>query len=68
MKYLPSLVGNAFFLAYYGAFLIPQVFLGIRYKTWGFLIGMISGLTLEVIGYVARIQMRQDEGEDKFLQ
>lgn len=60
-----NLGGNAFYLASYAALLPPQVYLGFRYRTWGFLFGMFSGLLLEVIGYTARVQMHF--GQEKFL-
>jgi hypothetical protein len=60
MNYYPSLGGNAFFAAVFGVLLLVQLVLGIRYKTWGFLIGMSGGLILEVLGYVARILMRDN--------
>jgi hypothetical protein len=38
--------------------LLPfQVFFGIRYRTWGFLGCLIGGLILEILGYVARVQL-----------
>ncbi|MCJ1337027.1 hypothetical protein MMC09_002306 [Bachmanniomyces sp. S44760] len=55
--YLPSLAGNALFVAMFAIILFAQVGLGIRYKTWGFLGGMFGGLLLEVIGYAARIEL-----------
>lgn len=33
-----------------------QLFLGIRYRTWGFLAGIICRLALEVTGYVEQVQ------------
>lgn len=60
-----SLEGNAFFIAAFAVLLPPQIYFGIRHKTWGFLFGMFSGLLLEVIGYIARVQMHF--GERKFL-
>jgi hypothetical protein len=61
----PSLGGNVFFLACHAALLPIQIFFGIRYKTWGYLFSMFSGLLLEVIGYVARVQWHF--GENTFL-
>ncbi|PYI11623.1 RTA1-domain-containing protein [Aspergillus sclerotiicarbonarius CBS 121057] len=55
--YVPSLAGNAFYLAVFAALLIAQVGLGIRYRTWGYLIGLFGGLVLEIIGYAGRLQM-----------
>ena len=58
--YLPTLAGNAFFAAVFGLCLLVQIFLGIRYKTWGFLVGMVGGITLEVVGYVGRIMLHNN--------
>ena len=55
--YLPSLGGNVFYVILFSLLLVVQCFLGLRYRTWGFLIGMSGGLSLEVIGYIARVQM-----------
>jgi hypothetical protein len=32
----------------------------IRYRTWGYLAGMFGGLALEIVGYVARVQLHFD--------
>lgn len=61
----PSLGGNVFYLCCHAFLLLPQVFLGVRYKTWGFLFGMFSGHVLEIIGYTARVRMHY--GEQSFL-
>ena len=53
--YIPSYGGNMFFAVIFGVLILPQLFLGIRYKTWGFMVGMCIGLALEVIGYASRI-------------
>jgi len=53
--YRPSLGGNAFFAAIFGVFLVLNIFLGIRHKTWGYLAAMFFGLAGEIIGYIARI-------------
>ncbi|KAH7305205.1 RTA1 like protein-domain-containing protein [Stachybotrys elegans] len=62
MSELYTLEGNAFFVAAYGALLLPQIFLGVRCKTWGFLFGMFAGLVLEIIAYVGRIQLHYGNG------
>lgn len=56
-SYLPNLAGNALYLAIFSFLILPQVYLGIRHKTWGYLTAMLGGLILEVLGYVARVQM-----------
>lgn len=68
LTYLPSLPGNAFFAACFSIFLIAQIYLGIRYKTWGFMAAMALGLTGELIGYVGRIMMHNNPfSQDNFL-
>lgn len=55
VDYLPTLAGNAVYAAVFGLLLIMQLGLGIKYKTWGFMVGMICGLALEVVGYTGRL-------------
>ncbi|KAJ5138295.1 uncharacterized protein N7515_003143 [Penicillium bovifimosum] len=55
--YVPSLAGNAIFVAIFALLLVAQIVLGIRYRTWAYLAGLFGGLVLEVIGYAGRIQM-----------
>lgn len=57
LDYVPSLAGNALYLTIFGLIIIAQIGLGYFYKTWGFAAGMFFGLVLEIIGYIARIQM-----------
>ncbi len=60
VNYLPSLGGNALYASLFGTFIIAQVYLGIKHRTWGFMIAMFFGLLGEVIGYVARIMMNSN--------
>lgn len=60
VDYLPTLAGNALYAAAFGLLLIAQLGLGIKYKTWGFMVGMICGLLLEVVGYAGRIMLHND--------
>lgn len=55
--YVPSLPGNAFYLALFAVLLVAQLGVGIRYRTWGYLAGLVGGLVLEIIGYAGRLQM-----------
>ena len=57
LGYAPDLGGNAFFIGLFGLLLLLQTGLGIRYKTWGFLVGMFGGLTLETLGYIGRVKL-----------
>lgn len=57
LTYDPSLAGNVFFAALFGLLISIQIILGIYYRTWAYAIGMIGGFTLELCGYIGRIQM-----------
>jgi hypothetical protein len=59
-QYIPSLAGNALYLAIFSVILAAQVLFGVRSRAWGFLGGMFGGLVLEIIGYVGRIQMHSN--------
>ncbi|OQU96178.1 hypothetical protein CLAIMM_02292 [Cladophialophora immunda] len=61
LRYIPSLAGNAFYLAVFCLACLAQIFLGVRYRTWGFMFGMLGGIGLEIMGYVARIQLHYDD-------
>ncbi|KAI4211624.1 MAG: hypothetical protein LQ351_005665 [Letrouitia transgressa] len=68
IDYVPSLPGNIIFLAIFAIVLIIQVPFGIRYRTWSFLAGIIGGQVLEILGYVARVQMHDNPFKsDPFL-
>jgi hypothetical protein len=57
VNYDPSLVANAIYVAVFGAVLVAQCYQAYYFKAWTYSISMILGLSGEVIGYVARIQM-----------
>jgi hypothetical protein len=61
IQYIPSLPGNAFYAAVFGLLLICQTFLGVKYRTWGFLGSMIGGIVLEIIGYIGRILLHNND-------
>ncbi|ERF75848.1 hypothetical protein EPUS_01214 [Endocarpon pusillum Z07020] len=68
IEYIPTLPGNALYVSLFALCLLVQLYFGIRYRTWGFLAGMIGGLVLEILGYVARIQIHFNPfREDPFL-
>lgn len=67
MSYYPSLAGNALLAAVFGICLLVQLFLGIRNKTWGYLSCMSGGLILEVLGYAARVVMRDNMFSDTWF-
>jgi hypothetical protein len=57
VHYVPTLIGNALYIAIFALLLVLQIFQGIYYRTWSFTVAMIGGLLLEVIGYASRVQM-----------
>lgn len=57
VEYTPSLPGSSLYIAFFGLILFVQVCMGVKYRVWGFLAGMVCGLALEIVGYVARIQL-----------
>ena len=59
VHYLPNLLGNYLFLGIFGAVLVSQIGLGIRFKTWGYMGAMLGGTVLEAVGYFGRIQMNK---------
>jgi len=59
--YRPSLAGNALFLALFAAGALAQLVLAIRYRTWGYLVAMAGGCVIEIVGYVGRIELWQDD-------
>lgn len=67
IEYTPNLAGNSFFLAIFCLCLVAQLFLGIRYKTWGFLAGMVGGLALEILGYVSRVKLHDNPFSDSWF-
>lgn len=60
VDYLPNLGGNLFYTTIFGLAIVAQIGLAIRYKIWGFGCAMFGGLVLEILGYVARVQMHSN--------
>jgi hypothetical protein len=58
--YIPNLAGNTLYAAIFGLYIFINLFLGIRYETWGYMVGLCLGLIAEVIGYVARILLHNN--------
>ena len=58
--YYPSLGANAFFSAVFGICCIANVILGIRYKTWTYMIALGGGCVAECLGYVGRIMLHNN--------
>lgn len=59
--YISTFAGCALYLAIFALILAILFFLGIRHSTWGFLSGLLSGLLLELIGFICRVQLRYNK-------
>ncbi|KAM0436719.1 hypothetical protein ACHAPT_002430 [Fusarium lateritium] len=53
----PSLAANVVFIALFGVIGLVHAYLGFRWKSWGFMAGMLLGCLSEVVGYVGRVMM-----------
>jgi len=62
--YRPNMGANAFFAAIFGICGIIQLGLGIRYRTWTFMIALTLGCLGEVIGYAGRIILNDNPYDD----
>ncbi|KII88204.1 hypothetical protein PLICRDRAFT_110372 [Plicaturopsis crispa FD-325 SS-3] len=68
ITYQPNLIGNGIFLGVFGLAFFLQLFLGTWKRTWGYMVGLLLGLALEIVGYVARIQLHNNPfSSDAFL-
>jgi len=56
-SYRPSLAANITFAALFGVVGLVHLYLGFRWKSWGFTVGMLLGCVTEIIGYVGRMLM-----------
>lgn len=59
-NYLPSLPGNALYAGVFSVYILVNLFLGIRHRTWGYMVAMVLGLIGEVIGYYARVMLHNN--------
>lgn len=55
--YQPNIGANGFFAGFFGLCLLAQLALGIRYKTWTYMIALGLGTLAETVGYVGRIML-----------
>lgn len=58
---ISSFAVNALFLAVFALILAILFSLGIRYRTWGFLSGLLGGFLFELIGYIGRVQLHYND-------
>ncbi|USP73732.1 sphingoid long-chain base transporter rsb1 [Curvularia clavata] len=64
LGYAPNLAANAFFAAFFGLAFVLQLFFGIRYKTWTYMIALGCGCVAECIGYIGRILLYNNPWSD----
>lgn len=60
LTYIPTFAGNVTYLVIFALLMLAQVVLGLRFRTWGFLVGFFCGLLLEIVGYAGRILLHND--------
>lgn len=58
--YYPNLGANAFFCATFGLFALAQIFLGIRYKAWTWMVATVIGTVMECVGFIGRIMLHNN--------
>ncbi|KAI0170864.1 RTA1 like protein-domain-containing protein [Pestalotiopsis sp. NC0098] len=61
LSYQPSLAGNVALLALFAVLVPIAVFLGVRYHSLVFTTTFITGILLEIIGYVGRVLLSQSD-------
>ncbi|KAL4736085.1 RTA1 like protein-domain-containing protein [Aspergillus similis] len=68
-EYIPKLWAQILFMAVFGLAFLVHLFLGIRYKTYTFMVAMALGLAGEVVGYGGRVSLHDNPfNDDAFLQ
>jgi hypothetical protein len=58
--YYPSVGANAFFVVFFIMAVVLQLYAGVRYKTWSYLVAMFLGCVDQGIGYIGRIMLHQN--------
>ena len=54
-RYQPSIPANATLLAIFGVLLLIHATLGVKFKTNGYMVCMLAGCVLQIVGYSGRI-------------
>jgi hypothetical protein len=60
IQYQPNMGGNIFYIAVFAVLLVGQLASGIKFRTWSFMVPMVVGLILEVLGYLGRILLHNN--------
>ena len=61
--YMPDLGANILYICIFSVYLLLQLALGIKFRTWDYMGAMLCGVFVEVVGYTARIFMREHPQE-----
>jgi hypothetical protein len=68
MPYAPNLAGNVLYMSIFSVCLVVNIGIGAWHRTWGYLVSMVFGCVLEVLGYMGRVKMHFNPfPEDPFL-
>ncbi|KAL9603184.1 MAG: hypothetical protein Q9219_001387 [cf. Caloplaca sp. 3 TL-2023] len=59
-QYQPTLGGNVAFLVLFGVAMIIHIFMGLKWRTWFFVVCMFWGCVDEMIGYGGRIMLHKN--------
>ncbi|KAJ0415798.1 RTA1 like protein-domain-containing protein [Aspergillus carlsbadensis] len=62
--YTPSLPANAALAAFFGLCGVYHVIIGVKARSWTFMIALAAGSLMEMIGYTARIGMHNNVWDD----
>jgi hypothetical protein len=57
LPYDPNLAGNVLYLSIFSFCFVVNAVLGLWFRTWSYMVAMLLGCLLEVLGYVGRVQM-----------
>lgn len=61
LTFTPELTPNVIFLVLFIALMLGQIGLAVKFwRYYGYAIGMIGGLLLELLGYAAKVQLSND--------
>lgn len=58
--YYPNLAGNSFYVAFFGLCLLVQLFIGIKQRTWTYMLALGVGTFGEMVGYIGRVWMHSN--------
>jgi hypothetical protein len=62
--YFPNLGANGFFLGFFALFALINLGLGVRYKTWSYMVALTAGCVCAAVGYAGRIIMHDNPFDD----